>query len=296
MPEPQLLGVPKIRYLPSLLRSTSSSFDGEQSKEFHHTARRPFSPASTSSSRRSVSAMKQLLPLKLQPSLPLPNVDLSSWLDDTAPILQPDTTRLHSRQGSQYSDHIPWMLSPQDLQLMHDIHPRKYRETPIYSKRGSSILLYAYLGEESSCSHYPITGPCDELCIVSNYEDDSSSHASSADCTEGFNDKNRSVESSPISNTSTRVSELSIQCQGDQINKDCSTLSRFDFKQSPDSCIDKVADVSGQNGNGPCSYALEGWIDSDCSRSSSPSGDNDVFDVRYTYPTKCRCGIIIYFS
>ena len=103
--------------------------------------------------------------------------------------------------------------------------------------------------------------PCEELCIVRDYEDDWSSHAAFADCAEGFKDENRSVESRPTSYTPTQVSELSLQCRGDKIIRNRSTSFSFDFEQSPNNFEDEGFDTSGENENGPYAYALEGWVD-----------------------------------
>lgn len=252
------------------------------------------SSGSVTSSRRSVSSMKQLLSLKLQPTPPLPKVDLSSWLDETVPPLQPPIAfdfDFNETNKSRQSNNVPWNWSSEELRLSNDLHPTRYRETPIYSEPGSPMPTRAYFPDENSYRQCPDSDSvCDELCILSDYEDaetpDSGSQVSFLDCAETFDNMcNASAETSPTSFASSRISELSIKCQGEYgISKKSSRL-KINVEHCPtnDNIWDDTRESAERESDLNKSALAECWLGSDSSRSSSPAASNEgdeLYDVR----------------
>lgn len=186
---------------------------------------------------------------------------------------------------------VPWMWS-RGGSLLQDLNPNKYRETPIYSEPRSPMLSRAYFSEEDLCYNCPPPGSvCDELCIVSDYEDedstdstDSQSLVSFADCAETFDrDMEDSIETCRTSLTSSRLSGLSIRCQGEpspMVETDISILSPTSQYES------RWDDSSEATSNAePADGYFNQWLDAESSRSSSPeSSDSGVFSVSIYSP------------
>ena len=255
---------------------------------------RPCSPSSTSSSRRSVSGMKQLLPFKLQLDPPLPKVDLAAWLDDAVPSMDShNASPLESEpiQGSSHSQHFSSMRPSQDVRLSGKLPPSRYRETPVYSEPGSPQLGLAYFSDSDSCSRCPPPKLlCDELCIVSDYEDAESAEANSEASFVEYEEVSPSafvgyepVDTSPTSFVSSRSSALSIKCRGEHLGSDV-TKRTMDYPSWCDE-MDVVGSVEDTNNSGTVLHhgRMDAWIGSDSSRCSSPSSGDEVFNVRSFY-------------
>ena len=275
--------------MPYLRLPASKSFKRDQSGSDASTAERPGSPASMVSSRRSVSSMKHLLPLRLQPTPPQPMVELASWLDNTIFNLQSPTTfnfENESRKELTEPIPIPWMSSSQDIRLPHNLPPGRYRETPIYSDCGSPMLSRAYFSDEDSCYHCSSKGSiCDELCIVSDYEDaetpNSYSQNSAIDYTDIFDaDKVGSIETSTTAFALSRMSELSARCHGEYCPPDEAVWIKSSSCPWIEAGVHEAASSSGDNQVEQEQNPFENWLDSESSRSASSFSDDEVLDVR----------------
>lgn len=282
------------RSIPCLCLPASKSFQRDQPRSDGSTMERPDSRSSTVSSRQSVSSMKHLLPLRLQPNLPQPKVDLASWLDSTSPYLQSPIKfnfDNDSREELTEPSPIPWMPSWQDIRL-HNLPPDRYRETPIYSGPGSPMLSRAYFSDEVSCYHCSPKGSvCDELCIVSDYDDaltpNSHSQASVLDYTDTFDaDKTRSIQTSTTSFTSSRMSRLSTRYHGEYVHPDEATWMKSSSRSWIEGRVHEAASSPGTNEIEHEQNPFEGWLDSESSRSSSPFSNDEVLDVCIS---KCKC-------
>jgi hypothetical protein len=175
-------------------------------------------------------------------------------------------------------NHIPWMHSPQDSQMLNDVFPGRYRETPIYSEPGSPMLARAYFSEEDACYECPPPGAaCEELCIVSSYEESSDSGSF-----ESFTDSSISLHESKPQNLATKVSmsfissrtsALSIQCIGQKTSDGKTGELKDKPRLAPAFEMPSVDRVE--------SDIPDKWIDSDSSRCSSPDSSDELCDVNY---------------
>jgi hypothetical protein len=279
--------VSKGRSMPCLRLPASKSFKRDQSGSDASTTGKPGSPASMVSSRRSVSSMKHLLPLRLQPTPPQTRVDLTSWLDNTVLNLQTPTKFNFGnelREELNEPSPIPWITSSQDVQLSHNPLLDRYMETPVYPDRGSRMLSRAYSSDEDSCYHCLSKGSiCDELCIVSDYEDaetpSSYSQDSAIDYIDTFDvDKVGSVETFRTSFALPRMSELSARYHGEC----CPPHEAVWIKSSSGPWVEAgVHAATSSSGNNHVEQdPFESWLDSESGRSSSSLSDDEVLDVR----------------
>jgi hypothetical protein len=268
------------------------------------------SSSSAAHIQRSVRGMKELMPLKLQspPSTPRPRADLTSWLKNTisctipqialpvsfgSPIFsgsEPDLTQ------EVVDEKVPWMSS-QDDKTLHDLHPNRYRETPIYSEPRSPVLCRAYFTDEDLCFNCPPPGSvCDELCIVSDYEVEKSTDASNklplADGTESFvNELEESVMISPMSMASLRLSELSIKCRGESNTSTDTTGLGLLPRRKLAPAFEESNPYMAANEFTEQRFDV-GWLDTDSSRPSSPDSLNEEF-LDVSILTYCRFSIAL---
>ncbi len=270
--------MPSLRLPVSRFSVDSDSTHSSRSSINMERDRERYSPSLRS--RRSVTSMKQLLPLKLHSTPPMPKI--TSWLDDTLssdpPSPAPFDFGLNDVPKDLDKNQVPWMHSSQEEQLLSHLRPDRYRETPVYSEPNSPLLARAYFTNEDLCFACPPPGStCQELCIVNSYESVSSeSQDSYAACTDTFdpNDHEGSIETSPTSYTSSRISDfsaLSIQCKGEY--PDESVWLRNSIRESLEASLQEYRETEEP--------ASEKWIESDSSRCSSPMSCNEVYDVRY---------------
>jgi hypothetical protein len=184
------------------------------------------------------------------------------------------------------------MSSPRDVPLSHDLLPNRYRETPIYSDPGSPTLSRAYFSNEESYYQYsPKGSKCDELCIVSDYEDaetpNSYGQASIIDYADAFDvNKIGFVKISTTSFASSRMPKLSTRCHGENVPPD--EVVRMKSSSDPwiEAGVPEAASSSGINEIEQEQNPFEGWLDSGSSRSSSSFTNDEVLDVRIS---KCLC-------
>jgi hypothetical protein len=271
------------RSMPCLLIPASKSFKRDHSGSDASTIERPGSPASMVSSCRSVSSMKQLLSLRLQPTPPQPRVDLASWLDNTVQSLQsPIAFNFENELGEELAELSPIQsMSPQAVRHSHNLPPARYREIPIYSDHRSPMIARACFNDEELCYHCSMS---DELRIVSDYENAETSNSygqnSFVDYRDNFDaGKFGSIETSSTSIASSRMSELSVRYHGKYRHLDEAVW----VKSSPDPWIEagvhKAASNSGINQIEQEKIPFESWLDSESSRSSSSFSEEEVLDV-----------------
>lgn len=251
------------------------------------TMQRPVSPASTLSSRRSVLGMKQLLPLKLQASPPLPKVVLSSRLENATPTLQPPPisfdSEIESTLDTPDSSWIP-RTSPPAVRLSQGLSQSYYREAPIYLNPGSPMPSRAYLSDEELCHQcQPKGSECDELCILSEYENaetNSNSRDSFFEYTELFDaDKIGSLQTSPTLSASFQLSKLSIERQSESIPQMDATWMDINSNHQSEGAVYESA-FRYRDDNVEHEERLPGsWLDSESSQSSCSSSYNEVLDV-----------------
>jgi hypothetical protein len=274
--------------MPCFRQAASKPFIRGELNNDLSTIERPVSPVSTISTRRSVSSMKQLLPLKLQATPPQPKIDLASWLDSTVPNLQP---LLASHIGNEPNEQlaayslIPCMSSLQDIRPASHRAPDRYKETALYSGPGSPMLSQAYFGDEEPCYHCSPKGSVyDELCIVSSYGDAEVSSPHSQGSTVDYVDTfgaggNGSFDTSTISFAPSLISRSPTRCRKEYATPDeaawmKSSLSSWIAPESQGATYgDGISEIHGEQN------PFEGWLDSESSRSSSSFNSDEVLDV-----------------
>lgn len=279
----QIALITERRSMPFRHQSTSKTSTKSQSSNDASTIQRPASPAPTLSSRRSVSSMKELLPLRLQ-EIP-PKIDLASWLDCTAPDMRnPVLPSLEHKEPAAYSL-VPWMSSSQDMRISCDLPPNRYRETPIYTGSGSPMLSQAYFSDEELCySCSPRGSVCDELCIVTDYEDAEVSLPYSHECPVDRADtiedgRNGSIETSTTSFASTRFSTLSAGCHEEYFTPGEATWMKSGLRSWTSGQTEEVPYGDGNLVVREDQSSFEGWLNSESSRSSSSFSSDEVLDV-----------------
>jgi len=178
------------------------------------------------------------------------------------------------------------MSSSQDIRPSQDLPPNEYRETLIYSNPRSPMLSPAYFSDEESCYQcQPIGSECDELCILSEYEDmetkNSNSQASLVGYTEALDaDRIESVQTSPTSFASPEMSKLFIRCQGESVPANVATWTKWRSRHWSKDGVSEAALSLRENNIEYEEYPREGWFDSESSQSSCSSRYGDVLDVR----------------
>jgi hypothetical protein len=218
----------------------------------------------------------------------LPKVDLSSWLKNAIPILQSPVISDYEAESTTEFGLIgqdPFMSSYEDRRFTQDLPLSQYGELSENSKHGSPLSQSCF-GEEESCFIYQTKGStCDELCILSDYEDtestNSNDQASFVNCMETFDtDRFGSVQTSQTTFFSPQASKLSIMCQGEYVLANEATLA----KRTSIHWLECVASENTFNcGNNKieCGECLpEGWLDSDSSQSGYSSTEDEILDVR----------------
>lgn len=264
------------RSLPGLrlpLSHSKSFIDGATRSHTDHHER-----PSSAGSRRSVSGMKSLLPLKLQSTPPMPSLDVSAWIDNTIRQTRSSNTLdvLPRHQEISIEERVSWTGS-RHHGTFTDISQPRYRETAVYSEPASPSFSPAYATDEelrtisrasdaasgdklatfytSSLSESVLS--CDD-CALSDYaapdDPDETSHTSGT------------VRDSFMS---PRGSGLSIKCQGEY------AMEAAWLKPTR-----RLASGFEESYKSPALHsASESWIESDSSRCSSSLGSDDVYDV-----------------
>lgn len=163
---------------------------------------------STNSLRRSVSGMKNLLPLTLSSSLPTPTSNSTTppqrstfgFEDQPAE----DTPLRRSHQSSNRRFHVPRPIT---------IRREQYRDTPIYTEPGSPLLNLAYYTDEQ-VSLDSSAESCDETSNIYGY---ASSSCESEDLEDLDEETPLPVGFSPtrMNRRPPRNSELSFKCLGE---------------------------------------------------------------------------------
>jgi hypothetical protein len=252
--------MPSLR-LP-ISRSASSTSFSPVSDPGHLERPHPLSP-----SRKSVSSMKSLLPLKLHSSPPMPNI--SVWLDGTSQNSQVDAKSPSFLPKPVTSDdcYIPWMLSPQNSELFSGAGSGCYRETPIYSEPGSPTLSRAYYSD----------GELNE-----NFRTSWSNYSS-------LNSYVQEPHDGPYSETSSHIGSDEVfpqtglpQCCGN-LYKDLDGHEQLIIDQSRDAlgfitCHTLQPAFEEKNTNND--RILNDWINDESSRCSSPMECDEILDVR----------------
>ncbi|KAJ8060761.1 hypothetical protein OCU04_011065 [Sclerotinia nivalis] len=168
-------------------------------------------PASSSTSRRSVSGMKQLLPLKLASSQ---ISDTDSW-PTSRPTLSKRTTfgqsgRLGDLSNSGRIAERRWAgISRLAIQ------PTRYRDTPIISK--PTIPLLGSPLFQDNCTKCSDEVACTTSCIIDEYEGFSDSSSSEGYSSDYSHHHTQSAASSPISSRRRYRpdSDFSFKCLGE---------------------------------------------------------------------------------
>lgn len=235
-------------------------------------------------SRRSVSGMKNLMPLKL--ASPPTSAQTSPVIDSPGSFRSAGLRKPSSRDTTP----IPWMSSSSSVPQLGHVNPKRYRETPIYSEPNSPQLARAYFrspGPSYCCG--PPGSPCEELCIVKSYKeslDDSSETLEEfSDCLESLDgdagldsDDDGSISTAPTSLPSARFSgssELSIKCRG--------LPPRNDGLGLESSAIPALAEpFDGTASRIATPTDLRKWIESDESHRSSTNSMFEIADVSAT--------------
>ncbi|ESZ93199.1 hypothetical protein SBOR_6431 [Sclerotinia borealis F-4128] len=173
-------------------------------------------PASAHSSRRSVSGMKRLLPLKLSsPQIP----DSDSWSRSTSTSSKRTTFGQSGRLGD-LSNSGSIKESRVAFVPRLAIRPERYRDTPIISKPGSP-LIGSLLYQDGSCIKCSDEVTCTTSCIINEYDGFSDS-SSSKECSSDYSNRHtQSAASTPISSRRRygAGSDFSFKCLGEPIHK-----------------------------------------------------------------------------
>ncbi|KAA8564770.1 hypothetical protein EYC84_010542 [Monilinia fructicola] len=166
-------------------------------------------PTSSNSSKRSVSGMKQLLPLKLS-SPQTPDFDSRS----TSVSVKRTTFGQLGRVGglSNPGDGEENRLASPSRK---SVRPARYRDTPIFSKSGS-LLLGGSLYQDKCPKCFNEAG-CTTSCIIDEYESFSDATSSKGYSSDYSDRHTPSVASSPISSKRRYQtdSEFSFKCLGE---------------------------------------------------------------------------------
>lgn len=244
-------------YTKSRTISTRASLPSMQSnlytqKTSNFTSMRP---ASAHTSRRSVSGMKRLLPLKLNTTQ---ISDSDSWSTSIS------SKRTTFGQSGRLGD-----LSNRGS-TSSTIRP--YRDTPIFSEPGSSGLgspLY-----QDSCTKCD-EDACTTSCIIDEYEGFSDSSSSKGCSSDYSNCHTQSAASSPISSRRRyrADSDFSFACVGEPVNNTGS--SWFGSPVIKKKTIPRLSTLD-----------IEEWLDDSASSMCESSDDDDDFFVCYPYQSK----------
>lgn len=115
--------------------------------------------------RRSVSGMKNLLPLKL---LSPTASELGIW-PSSAPSHR---TTFGMRLSLKVEERRSSMNEHTDSQRARPAQrPRRYRDTPIFAEPGTPLPSPAYFTNDNVCLRCPPSGSiCDETCIINDYD------------------------------------------------------------------------------------------------------------------------------
>ncbi|CAD6448898.1 f443e6e4-cae2-4cc2-88ff-16b21717a4b9 [Sclerotinia trifoliorum] len=171
----------------------------------------PMRPASSNTSRRSVSGMKQLLPLKLASS-PVSDIDSSST---SRPALTKRTTFGQSGRvgGLSNSGRIAERRLAGISRLA--IRPTSFRDTPVISKPTVPFLGSPLF--QDSCTKCSDEVACTTSCIIDEYEGFSDSSSSGGDGSDYSNHHTQSAASSAISSRRhyRPDSDFSFKCLGE---------------------------------------------------------------------------------
>lgn len=232
--------------------------------------------SSISSMRRSVTGMKQLLPLKLSSA----NRSEQEWPSPTSSHRSTfgfsvrSSPSLFERRAKQKN--VPPPMS---------IRPRKYRDTPIYTEAGSPMMCRAYYTDEEVCfGCSPGNSSCDESFTFHDYD---SSSDESHRCGEWL----RSVPEGIVGGGSrpstgsfdgTRDSDMSFKCRGEYQSAETPLFrdeaawlsSSSPVRSLSNARSDEFAKVPAL-GHG----AEGGWLDD----ASSYDGDDDDILVNNSY-------------
>jgi hypothetical protein len=222
---------------------------------------------SITSVRRSVTGMKNLLPLKLSSTTrsdqewPSPT---SSNRSTFGLLIPPPKSILERRARHSF---VPPTMA---------IRPEQYRDTPIYTEPGSPLMGRAYYTDDDVCfSCSPPGSYCGDPYIVHEYE--SSSDGGYA-CGEWLRSvpENFVAGGSGNSTDGTRDSDLSFKCQGESspfetplFRDEAAWLSsssppRGKFNRTANDEGEVITPITPE-------YGAEGWLDD----ASSYDGDDD---------------------
>jgi len=260
-----------------LSHSKSSIKDATRSHTDNHES------PSSAGSRRSVSGMKSLLPLKLQSTPPMPSLDVSAWIDNT--IRQTRSSNafdiLPRHQEDSIQERVPWKASHHH-ETFTDISQPRYRETAVYSEPGSPSLSRAYASDEElrTISRASDAASRDRLGTfytsslsesVLSSDDDALSDCAAPDAPGESSHTSGIIRDSLLS---PRDSGLSIKCQGEYAMEAAWLNPTRRLASGFEETYKSTALHS----------ASESWIESDSSRCSSSLGSDEVYDVSVPFP------------
>ncbi|QSZ32312.1 hypothetical protein DSL72_001886 [Monilinia vaccinii-corymbosi] len=243
--------------LPTIRSNTSSDTQETSSLD----AMRPAS--SSSSKKRSVSGMKELLPLKLS-SPQIPNLESKSTSKSTRRTTFGQSARLGPLSKSGDGTELSPRLS---------MSTARYRDTPIFSQSGT--LLFGGPLHQESCSKCHQVG-CTTSCIIDEYEacsDSSSSTGFSSDYSDRHTKSDApSVASSSISSERRYRphSGFSFKCLGEPNHNSGSSWFAKPIKQRVSSRLSTLD--------------IEEWL-SDSASSMCEGSDDEGSDPPFTYAT-----------
>jgi hypothetical protein len=238
--------------------------------------------------RRSVTGMKRLMPLRLASPQVSPRPSPQSEFDLAFSEAPRSFNFIYDqRQDPSDSRYVPWMQFETDSPLLNDLDSRKFRETPIYSEPGSPFLARAYFSDENDCPKcLPPGSPCRNVCIVESYGDIAEMQSPqleyNTDHVESFDGESEAgTESSEYESVSTgltslpssSLSDLSIKCRGLEVMQ----FEPFWVESTPAPwlapALEEQKELVTQR------YPAESWIASESSRCSSPVCISEVLSV-----------------
>ncbi|KAM3080850.1 hypothetical protein ACMFMG_004807 [Clarireedia jacksonii] len=230
----------------------------------------PARPASANTSRRSVSGMKQLLPLKL--SSPQTPSSTSSY----SPVSCRRTTFGHNAKLGSFSDPKSIASRKKIAGPPLAIRPAGYRDTPVYSKTGTPLLDNPYGAEEGNCTRCSEGVACTTSCIIDDYEGFSdSSSGSKYDSDYSKNNDEESEASTPISKRR-RNSSFSFKCMGEAYSETSSWFGspvrqrKDPFSRNLRTVVDRVSEHRS-------SVDIEEWLSDSTSMCESDTEESDDF-------------------
>ncbi|PQE15143.1 hypothetical protein CJF31_00007237 [Rutstroemia sp. NJR-2017a BVV2] len=230
----------------------------------------PARPASANPSRRSVSGMKQLLPLRL--STPQTPTSTSSY----SPASCRRTTFGHNAELGGFSDPKSIASRRKIAGPPLAIRPAGYRDTPVYSKTGTPLLDNPYSVDAKNCTRCFEGAACTTSCIIDDYEGFSdSSSGSKYDSDYSKMHDEESEASTPISRRR-RNSSFSFKCMGEAYSETSSWFGspvrqrKNPFSGSLRPIVDRLSEHRS-------SVDIEEWLSDSTSMCGSDTEENDDF-------------------